>query len=251
MPAHILLLVAALLPTTLFANETVTIAVASNFTSTARELAAEYSRRSGVPVRISSGSTGKLYVQIINGAPFDVFLAADSERPRLLEQSGYIVGGTRSTYAVGGLVLWSQDKSMRGRDCREALQRGDYGRLAVANPETAPYGMAARDFLLAEGLWESAAKHAVYGENIAQTMQFVATGNATLGFVASSQIMHPNLPAPTCMWRVPNASHAPITQQLVLLERAASSDGARGFIEYLQTPEAGEIIARHGYGLVR
>lgn len=251
MTARILLLMAALLPTILLANETVTIAVASNFVSTAREIATEYSHRSGVPVRVSSGSTGKLYAQIINGAPFDVFLAADSERPRLLEQSGHVVSGTRATYAVGVLVLWSRDESMRGRNCRDVLQRGAYDRLAVANPKTAPYGMAARDFLLAEGLWKSAAEHAVYGENIAQTMQFVATGNATLGFVALSQARHPGLPAATCMWRVPDVRHAPIIQQLVLLERAASNDGARGFVDFLLSLEAGEIIARHGYGLVR
>lgn len=241
------LLVAALLPGWLLADDVVTIAVASNFATTAAELSAAFTEVSAVAVRISPGSTGKLYAQIVNGAPFDVFLAADSLRPLLLEQSGYAVTGSRQTYAVGSLVLWSRDERLRGKDCREALQQGDYRWLALANPATAPYGAAAREYLEKAGLWESASQRVVFGENIAQTLQFVATGNATMGFVALSQTKDPNLPPATCAWAVPAPSSTSLQQQLVLLERAGSNAGARQFIEFLVSPAARKIIGRHGY----
>jgi len=200
-----------------------------------------------VPVRTSHGSTGKLYAQIIHGAPFDVFLSADTDRPLLLEQAGLIVSGSRQTYATGSLVLWSRDEAMRGKDCRAVLEKSEFGRLALANPETAPYGSAAREFLVGAGLWERASARAVYGENIAQTLQFVATGNATLGFVASSQTTNPALSAGTCTWPVPVATHAPLHQQAVVLKRASSNDGARRFADFLKTPAAKKIIREHGY----
>ncbi len=241
------LFVAVLLPGWLFADDRVTIAVASNFTRPAAEISAAFTEISAVPVRISPGSTGKLYAQIINGAPYDVFLAADTERPLLLEQSGYAANGTRQTYAIGSLVLWSREDRLRGEDCREVLERGDYRWLALANPETAPYGAAARDLLEEAGLWEVASQRAVFGENIAQTLQFVATGNATLGFVALSQTRDANLPRAACAWPVPMASAKRLHQQLVLLKRARSHAGARQFVEFLATPAAKEIIRRHGY----
>ena len=244
-----LLLVAALLPGLLFADDIVTVAVASNFATTAAELSAAFTKISAAPVRISPGSTGKLYAQIINGAPFDLFLAADTQRPLLLEQSGYTVSGSRRTYAIGSLVLWSRDERLRGKDCREVLEQGDYRWLALANPETAPYGAAAREYLEDAGLWESASQRAVFGENIAQTLQFVATGNATLGFVALSQTKDPHLPSATCAWAVPAASLTSLQQQLVLLKRARSNAGARQFLEFLRTSPAKEIIRRHGYGV--
>ncbi len=196
---------------------------------------------------MSHGSTGKLYAQIINGAPFDVFLAADTERAALLEQSGLAVAGSRRTYATGSLVLWSNDERLRGKECLTVLERGDYARLALANPATAPYGSAAREFLVATGLWDSASTRADYGENIAQTLQFVATGNATLGFIARSQTTDPEVPEAACRWPVPVSSHAPLDQQAVLLRRAGRHDGARLFADFLQTPAARSIIRRHGY----
>lgn len=200
-----------------------------------------------MPVRASHGSTGKLYAQIINGAPFDVFLSADTDRPLLLERAGLIVSGSRWTYATGSLVLWSRDEALRGKDCRAVLERSAYGRLALANPKTAPYGAAAREFLIGAGLWEAAASRAVYGENIAQTLQFVATGNATLGFVASSQTADPALPAGTCFWPVPVSRHAPLHQQAIVLKRASDNNGARRFADFLKTPAAKKIIREHGY----
>ncbi|MGI9248183.1 MAG: molybdate ABC transporter substrate-binding protein, partial [Woeseiaceae bacterium] len=234
-------------PTLLFADDVVTVAVASNFARPAAEISAAFTENSKVAVRISSGSTGKLYAQIINGAPFDVFLSADAERPLLLEESGLIVSGSRRSYAIGSLVVWSRDERLRGKDCRQSLEQGEYGRLALANPATAPYGAAAVEFLKAAGLWEAASPRAVFGENIAQTLQFVATGNATLGLVAGSQTNNPELPSATCTWSVPASSHATLYQQAVLLKRARGNDGAQRFVEFLGSAVATEIIGRSGY----
>ncbi len=241
----------ALLANLAVADDVVTVAVASNFATTARELADQFTRQSEVSVRLSVGSTGKLYAQIINGAPFDVFLAADVERPRLLEESGYSVAGMRFTYATGSLVAWSADASLSDRDCRDALLKGDFRHLAIANPITAPYGKAARDVLMHLQLWDTAYRRIVFGENIAQALQFTATGNATLGFIAKSQTLRPELPAATCSWQVPESMHDPIEQQLVLLSRAADSIGAKQFIEFIRSPAAREIIIVQGYGAPR
>ena len=248
---HVPILLLALFASSLVADDAITVAVASNFATTARELGDHFTRQSAVPVRLSYGSTGKLYAQIVNGAPFDVFLAADAERPRLLEKSGHSVAGTRFTYATGSLVLWSADASLSGQDCREVLLRGDFRYLALANPATAPYGRAARDVLTHLQLWDSTYQRIVFGENIAQALQFTATGNATLGFVARSQTLRAVLPPATCSWRVPELMHAPIEQQLVLLGRAAGNTGARQFIEFMRSPAAQEIIIAQGYGAPR
>lgn len=229
------------------ADDVVTVAVASNFSTTAAELARRFTEKTGTDVRLINGSTGKLYAQIINGAPFDVFLAADAERPRLLEASGHGVEGTRTTYAIGALVLWSRDASARNTGCRDLLAQGDFVHLALANPATAPYGKAARQTLEAMGLWGLTEGRAVFGENIAQTLQFAATGNATLGFVAMSQLASPGLPEATCTWQVPPSLHSPLEQQLVLLTRSANSAVARRFVEFIDTAAAREIIVRHGY----
>jgi molybdate transport system substrate-binding protein len=240
-------LVVGLFPQILFANDVVTIAVASNFANTAEEIVAAFATESDATVRISAGSTGKLYAQILHGAPYDIFLSADAERPRLLEQQGRAVSRSRTTYAKGTLVLWSRDNRLRGKNCREALERAEYGRVAIANPDTAPYGAATREFLIAQDLWSDVSSRAVYGENISQTLRFVATGNAGLGFVARSQTTHANLQAATCSWAVPETSHAPIRQQGVLLARAENNHAARRFFEFLQSAAARRIIREHGY----
>lgn len=229
------------------ADDTITVAVASNFASAAQELAEQFTADAGIDVRLSYGSTGKLYAQIINGAPYDVFLAADAERPALLEASGHGVPGTRETYAIGALVLWSRDPVARGRDCRDLLANGDFAHLALANPATAPYGKAARETLEALDLWDRVKDRAVFGESITQTLQFVATGNATLGFVAMSQLASPDLPEASCSWHVPPGLHGLLQQQRVLLTRSEDSDAARQFIEFIDEDAAREIIARHGY----
>lgn len=237
------LLLLVLIVSSASADDTITVAVASNFSRPAAELSTRFTDETGIAVRVSNGSTGKLYAQILNGAPFDVFLAADAERPALLEASGHAVSGLRFTYATGALVLWSRSVD----DCLAALRSPAGGHVALANPETAPYGRAARDFLEAAGYWEDVSTRAVYGESIAQTLQFVATGNAAIGFIAKSQLTTPQLPDATCTWDVPLSSHASIEQQAVLLGRAADNAAARRFFEFLRSADARDVLRRYGY----
>ncbi len=229
--------------------EPLTLAVASNFRAPAEEIARRFSEDTGHDVRISSASTGKLHAQIANGAPFDVFLAADSEHPQQLEAAGLAVAGTRATYALGGLVLWSRDAALVGADCRTALADLGSRRLAIANPAHAPFGIAAKQFLDAAGLWQQVEPRLVYGENIAQALHFVATGNAELGLIAASQALDPRLPRATCNWPVPEELHAPIEQQAILLRRAADNPAAQDFIAYLAGDTAAAIVKHFGYGI--
>jgi molybdate transport system substrate-binding protein len=248
---YVPILLFAILPNLLYADETITVAVASNFATAARELGAQFTAQSDVEVRLSFGSTGKLYAQIVNGAPFDVFLAADTERPLLLEGSGHGVPGMRFNYATGSLVVWSADPKLRGRDCRAALLNGDFRRLALGNPISVPYGRAARDVLNHLQLWDTAHQRMVFGESVGQALQFTATGNATLGFIARSQTLQPLLPAAACAWPVPESMHEPINQQLILLSRAADKPPAKAFLAFMRSPAARAIIGAHGYGVPR
>ena len=237
------LILLGLFAPTAFADEAVTIAVASNFSRTAAELVTEFQDQTGVDTRYTTGSTGKLYHQILHGAPYNVFLAADAERPVLLEQSGRTVPTTRFTYAIGALVLWSPEIE----ECREALGQSRFNHLSIANPQTAPYGRAAREFLVSAGLWERVAARTVNGENIIQALQFVATGNADLGLVARSQLTGTDQAGVGCQWPVPASSHASLDQQVVVLKPV--HDGALRFAEFLRSEKARAIIRRHGYGV--
>jgi len=223
----------------------VTVAAASNFSLAVDDLAAQFTETTGQRLRVTTASTGKLYAQVVNGAPFDVLLAADTARPESLEATGGGVPGTRFTYAIGELVLWSR----RFDDCRAALDNPGNARVAIANPDIAPYGAAARDFLQQAGLWQSVRPQLVFGENISQALQFAASGNAQLGFIARSQLQVPSLPDATCTWRVPSWTHAPIEQQAILLQHGAGADGARRFLQFLRSDAGRVIIERHGYRL--
>jgi len=236
-----------LLPLFLFASasaEPISVAVASNFSAPMAELVARFEESTGHRVRTSTASTGILYAQIVNGAPFSVLLAADAERPERLEQSGAGISGTRFAYAVGGLVLWSVDDALSDADCRDQLDNLESLRLAIANPQTAPYGVAAMQFLMRADLWNDAQDNLVFGANIAQTLQFVSSKNANLGLIAASQAMDPRLPAATCQWAVPSSMHDPIEQQAILIK-----DGAvgRALLEFLKSADAREIIRARGY----
>lgn len=238
-----------LLPLSVVADQGLIIAVASNFRSAAEEIASEFTNDSQIPVRISSGSTGMLYAQIVNGAPYDIFLAADARRPQLLEADGLAVIGSRTSYASGSLVLWSADSALANQSCIEALKSGSYRRIAVANPLTAPYGLAAMEFLEAIGVYEEASKRMVFGENIAQTLQFVASGNATLGLIAVAQVAD-GLPEPgSCSWQVPAELHGPIDQQAVVMRNSRNPASAERFMEFLQSPQVAGILSRRGYGV--
>lgn len=227
-----------------------TIAVASNFRTPAEEIGELFTDETGHRVRLSSSSTGNLYAQIRNGAPFDIFLAADSRRPRLLEEDGLGLAETRVTYALGRLVLWSRDPGLVGSDCRQALADTGGGRIAIANPIIAPYGKAAKQFLVAEGLWTGVESRLVYGENIAQALHFVASANATLGLIARSQALDPRLPTATCDWAVPAELHEPIAQQAIVLRRAYDNAAAAEFVAFLGSAAAIRVIERFGYKTV-
>jgi molybdate transport system substrate-binding protein len=219
------------------------VAVAANFTDAANEIAQVFKEKTGHDAILSFGSTGQLYTQITQDAPFEVFLAADDERPQKAEEDGLAVPGSRFTYAIGKIVLWSKDPGLvQGR---ATLRSGDFTRVAIANPTTAPYGAAAVQAIQALGVYDRLEAKIVQGNNIAQTYQFVETGNAELGFVALSQVMSGNEGS---RWEVPGDLYEPIRQDAVLLAKGADSEAARAFVEFLRGPDAAPIIAKYGYG---
>jgi molybdate transport system substrate-binding protein len=230
-------------PTDLSGQE-ISVAVASNFTKPINVIAKKFEEETGCRVVLSFGSTGRHYAQIKNGAPFEVFLAADQRRPELLEEEGNAIPGSRFTYAVGRLVLWSP-RSGYVDSSGHVLRGTDSKYIAMANPRLAPYGVAARQTLEALGLWDGLQDRLVRGENIGQTFQFVKSGNVNLGFVAYSQIINPGRPLPGSMWMIPQKLYTPIEQQAVLIK---DNPAARAFMEYLRSPEALEIIRAYGYG---
>ncbi len=230
--------------------EPLRVAVASNFLMPARALAQRFEQLSGRQVAVSTGSTGKLYAQIVNGAPYSIFLAANATEPRRLETDGRAVPGTRMTYATGRLVLWSMDEDLlKAGEGPDLIRRGDFTRLAIANPKTAPYGAAALQTMRSLKLDTKALRSRLArGENVSQAYQFIATGNADLGFIALSQVNNPERPAGGSHWLVPVDLHDPIEQQAVLLTRGADDRDARAFLDFLRSPEALEVIAAYGYG---
>lgn len=219
------------------------VAVASNFRLAMEEAAALFERESDHRVTLIFGSTGKHYAQIINGAPFDAFFAADAERPRRLEREGRTVPGSRFTYAVGQVVLWSADESLVDEEGR-VLADGQFRHLAIANPELAPYGAAARGALLALGLWERLQEKLVRGENIGQAFQFVVSGNAELGLVARSQLAAPGSAFGGSSWAPPRSLYPPIEQQAVLLR---DSSAGRAFMAFMQGGRIAGILREYGY----
>ncbi|TDI74365.1 MAG: molybdate ABC transporter substrate-binding protein [Bacteroidetes bacterium] len=219
------------------------IAVASNFALTARALANDYESQSANRVVIISGSTGKHYAQIINGAPFDIFLAADTLRPALLEEEGFIDTGTRRTYAIGRLVLWSAKSGIVDEE-GHILERLDQYRIAVANERLAPYGVAAREVISGAQHWNQMRDSLIRGENISQVYHFVASGGADAGFVALSSVINRGGDAPGAYWIIPQKLYTPIDQQAVILR---SSLAAIDFMAYLGSEDAKAIISTSGY----
>jgi molybdate transport system substrate-binding protein len=224
------------------------VAVATNFAEVAQKLESEFEAGSSHEITLTSGSTGKLYAQIINGAPYDLLLAADQQRPRLLEQSGEAVNGSRSAYAIGRLTLWSPDPDKVAADGRETLQIGAFRSLAIANPELAPYGAAAKQTLQSLAVWDSLKNKTVMGQNVGQAHALVATGNAELGLVSLSYVMSPRNKQPGSRWDIPAKLHTPIRQDAVLLQHGADNMAARSFLEFLHTDDARATIVAFGYG---
>lgn len=227
----------ALLPVPALA-ETVTVAVAANFTAVAEDLAVLFKAETGHDAVLSFGATGQLYTQISQGAPFGVFLAADTDRPQRAVDEGLAVEGSFFVYAEGQLALYGL-----GQGVSEASLAGAFDKLAIADPQAAPYGQAAVETLEALGLYETLTPRLVIGENISQTLQFVESGNAELGFVAASQVIGKD------HWLVPADLHQPIAQGAVLLSEGQGNSAATAFLDFLQSEAAVAVIEGAGYSV--
>lgn len=226
----------------------VTVAVAANFNEPLKALAPLFEKAEGHHLTIVSGSSGQLVTQIGQGAPFDVFLSADQERPQKLEQMGGGVKGTRFTYALGTLTLWSADAGLIGTDGAAVLKGGKFLHIAIANPKLAPYGLAATQVMAKLGVADALKDKIVTSENIGQTFTTVSTGNAELGFVALSSVMNPGAAAKGSRWDPPADFYDPIKQDAILLTRARDNAGAKAFLTWLKGDEARKVIRSYGYG---
>ncbi|TPW31910.1 molybdate ABC transporter substrate-binding protein [Pararhizobium mangrovi] len=225
---------------------TARVAVAANFTAAAKEIGTAFQKQSGDTIDFSFGSTGQLYNQISNGAPFDVFLAADTKRPKMALDQGYAVKGTDFTYAIGQIVLYSTDADLvKGK---QTLTKADFDKIAIANPKTAPYGTAAVQAMKAMGVYASLKPKVVQGNNIAQTFQFVESGNAALGFVAFSEVAQSEKGS---RWVVPSDTYDPIRQNAVILKNGKGNAVAKAFVDFLKGPQAARIIKKYGYATAK
>jgi len=225
------------------------VAVAANFAEVVDALQPAFEQATGHGLTATTASTGTLYAQIAQGAPFDVLLSADVRTPERLAAEGAGVPGTRFTYAVGRLTLWSSDPARIAGDGAAALRDAGLRHIAVANPDLAPYGVAAREALQSLGLWEALRPKLVMGQNIGQTHSMVATGNAALGFVALSAVVSPRAKVRGSRWDVPQALYSPIRQDALLLRAGAGNAAARAFLDFLKSAEARAVIKCYGYGL--
>ncbi len=230
----------------------VSVAVAANFTAPMQKIAADFEKDTGHKAQLIFGATGKFYAQIKNGAPFEVFLSADDETPVKLEKEGAAVSGSHFTYAIGRLVLWSAKPGYVDNQ-GEMLKHNSFAHLALANPRTAPYGVAGQEVLKKLGLLEAIQPKIVQGENIAQTHQFVSTGNAELGFVALSQVYKDGKITTGSAWIIPSSMHQQIRQDAVLLTKGTTGGKAKpaaeALLKYLKGDKARAVIKAFGYDL--
>jgi len=228
--------------------EEVQVAVAANFTAPIQAIAVDFEKDTGHKLVAAYGATGQFYTQIKNGAPFEVFLSADDTTPEKLEKEGDTVKGSRFTYAIGTLALWSAKEGYV--DAKgEVLKRNEYQHLSIANPKAAPYGLAATQVLEKLKLTEATKAKIVEGQNITQAYQFVATGNAELGFVALSQIYKDGKVSNGSAWIVPASMHDPIKQDAVILNKGKDNAAAKALVDYLKGPKAAAVIKSYGYQL--
>ncbi|AYG45670.1 molybdate ABC transporter substrate-binding protein [Pseudomonas sp. Leaf58] len=226
--------------------EEVQVAVAANFTAPIQAIAKDFEKDTGHTLVAAYGATGQFYAQIKNGAPFEVLLAADDSTPAKLEQEKAIVPGSRFTYAIGTLALWSAKPGYVDAE-GEVLKKNHYQHLSIANPKTAPYGLAATQVLGALKLTDATKAKLVEGQNITQAFQFVSTGNAELGFVALSQIYKDGKIERGSAWIVPSSLHEPIRQDAVILEKGKDNPAAKALVDYLKGPKAAAVIKAYGY----
>jgi molybdate transport system substrate-binding protein len=224
----------------------VQVAVAANFTAPMQQIAAQFEKDTGHKAALSFGATGKFYAQIVNGAPFEVLLAADDETPARLEKEGHAVAGSRFTYAIGKLVLWSAKPDLV--DAKgDVLKTGSFKHIALANPKTAPYGAAAIEAMTRLGVLARLEPHFVQGENISQAHQFISTGAADLGFVALSQVYKEGKVSAGSIWAVPASLYPPILQDAVMLAKGKDKAAPTALLAYLKGPKARAIIKSYGY----
>lgn len=242
------LLAAALLAAPLAHADEIPVAVAANFTAPMQKIAADFEKDTGHKAVLSFGATGKFYAQIANGAPFEVLLAADDETPARLEKELLIAPRSRFTYAIGKLVLWSaQPGYVDGKG--DVVKTGEFKHLSIANPKTAPYGTAAIEALKKLGAFDRVESRIVQGENIAQAHQFVATGNAELGFVALSQVYKDGKITSGSAWVVPGNLYSPIRQDAAVLAKGLHNPAAHALTDYLKSDKARAVIKAYGYEL--
>lgn len=246
-PGALAALIGCLAVTGVQADE-VQVAVAANFTAPIQAIASEFEKDTGHKLIAAYGATGQFYTQIKNGAPFEVFLAADDSTPEKLETEGDIVPGSRFTYAIGTLALWSA-KDGYVDDAGKVLEKNQFKHLSIANPKAAPYGLAATQVLAKLGLTDKVKDKIVEGQNITQAYQFVSTGNAELGFVALSQIFKDGKVSHGSAWIIPESMHDPIKQDAVILKKGENNPAAKALTEYLKGPKAEAIIKSYGYQL--
>jgi len=226
--------------------EEITVAVAANFTTAMRDIVAQFEKESGNKVNLAFGSSGKIYAQIRNGAPFQAFFSADQAKPTALTKGGEAIAGSQFTYAIGALALWSAKPAFVDAEA-SVLKQGSFNKLALANPKLAPYGAAAVDVLKHLGLEKQTQSHWVLGENISQTYQFVASENADIGFVALSQIMDKGKIKSGSAWLVPATLYSPIRQDAVLLSKGEHSAATKALLAFVKSAEAKAIIQTYGY----
>ena len=226
---------------------TIKVAVASNFARTLALLAEDFKSHSGNDIQLISGSTGKLYMQIKHGAPYDVFMSADEKRPELLVSENYAEDMTAHVYARGRLVLVSNIKP--DGECQTVLRSPQLKRLSIANPKIAPYGYAAKQVLSGWSLWSELQAKLVMGENVAQAMQFVSTDNAQAGLVARSMLAVTTHDDFQCEWTVPAHMHDPISQKMVVLKKTRHRQVAMAFLSYMKSRRAKQIIEQAGYDI--
>ncbi len=229
------------------AADTVLIAVAANFAGAAEKIAAEFNQKTGNTAEITTGSTGKLYAQITEGAPFEILLSADMKTPKKLQAEGQAVEGSQFTYAIGGLTVWSVDAGLIGADAKTSLSSDKIRFVAIANPDLAPYGVAAKEALTNLGLWDAIQPKIVLGQNIGQVFAMASAGAADAAFVATSALAGPDAPKTGSRLDIPQALFTPIRQDAVLLNKGKDNAAAIAFLDFLKGDTAKGIITDFGY----
>jgi molybdate transport system substrate-binding protein len=222
------------------------VAVAANFSNSMKSLVTEFEKTSDYQIVLSFGSSGKFYAQIKQGAPYELFFSADQAKPDALQKDGLVIANSRFTYATGRLAVWSARPDF-SNEIETNLKKGAFNKLALANPKLAPYGAATLEVLKYLSLLESTQSKWVRGENVAQTYQFVSSGNADLGFISLSQLLGTKKVKQDSYWLVPDYMHHPIKQDVVLLRSAEKSQGAKAFLDFIHSNKAQKIIAEYGY----